>query len=153
MPNYRTHSTINLLIALPLLAIVTIFLLHPPVALIVTGAACFAYGTLFMHPDVDLAHQIRLVSVRGVLSIPFRTYSMVFRHRGISHSLIFGTLTRLLWLGLYGIAIFYVAYQVVPSISSFMSFFHRYQPYLITGFLGFFLADLSHLLVDKISSR
>lgn len=153
MSDYRTHTKVNLFIGLPILTAAAILLLHPPLTLLLLGLGTFVYGTLFMSPDVDLAYQTKLASVRGILSIPFRTYAMVFRHRGLSHSFFFGTLTRVLWLLMYVVIGLYIAYQIFPGKTDFLRFFLRYKPYLIWGFSGLFLADICHLLMDKWHSR
>lgn len=81
--------------------------------------------------------------------MPFRLYSRVFAHRGISHSPLFGSLTRILWLAMIALGIFYLVYQVIPSKHSFLKFFHRYEPFILFGFAGIFLADLCHLILDR----
>jgi len=153
MSGYRTHTKVNLLITLPIATAAALLLLNPPLTLLLIGIGTFAYGTLFMSPDVDLAYQIKLVSIRGALSIPFRTYAMVFSHRGLSHSLLFGTLTRLAWLGIYVVLALYITHQVVPNKETFLHLFVRYKPYLLWGFAGLFLADASHLMMDKLHSK
>lgn len=103
----------------------------------------FTYCTLFMNPDLDLVHNIKVLSIRGILSLPFRFYSRIFKHRGISHSLIFGSLTRILWLG--GIAL--VIYQALPS-SRNMNYCHSYKYFIWYAAAGVCLADWGHLLLD-----
>lgn len=152
MSGYRTHTKINLFVALPICTAAAILLLHPPLKLLLLGIGVFTYGTLFMSPDVDLAYQTKLMSVRGILSLPFRTYAMVFKHRGLSHSFFFGTLTRILWLLMYVLIGFYIAYECVPTKHSFLRFFFAYKPYLFWGFGGLFLADTGHLIMDRIHS-
>ena len=84
MAMYKQHAQFNLFIALPILMGAMYYFLHPARDLMFTFAGTFAYSTLFMNPDMDLANQIRLMSIRGILSIPFRSYSKVFSHRGLS---------------------------------------------------------------------
>ncbi len=106
MSNYKKHTQFNLLIALPILLIAAHFTLHPSYDLLITFAAVFSYTTLFMSPDMDLAHQIRFFSIRGFFSLPFRSYSKLFSHRGLSHHLLLGSLTRIAWLIGWGLLIF-----------------------------------------------
>ena len=101
-----------------------------------------------MSPDLDLANQIKLVSIRGFFTFPFRAYAKFFRHRGLSHSIIFGTLTRILWLGLIGLGIFFAIYKAVPKTQDFLSFFFKHKAYILTGLAGVFFADMCHLLLD-----
>jgi len=101
-----------------------------------------------MNPDLDLAHKIKLISLRGFLSLPFRWYSLVFRHRGISHSLIFGSLTRLAWLGGMAALLFFLVYKALPSTRSFYATYYAYKYYIWYAAAGMCLADWSHLLLD-----
>lgn len=148
MSQYKTHTKFNLLLALPLLLAGLFYFIHPRREYAITFASTFVYSTLFMNPDMDLAHQIKLRSLRGVLSLPFRLYSRVFKHRGLSHSLVFGSLTRIVWLSAIALLIFYLTNQILPSKTSFVKFFHRYEPFILFGFFGVFIADLCHLLLD-----
>jgi len=102
MSGYKTHSKFNLFIALPILLGAAFYFLHPPRNLMLTFAIVFSYSTLFMSPDMDLAYQIRLFSLRGLFSIPFRSYAQLFSHRGLSHNVLLGSVTRILWLAGWG---------------------------------------------------
>jgi uncharacterized metal-binding protein len=151
MAQYKTHSMINLFIALPPLVAASLYLFKQPMGLVLIGAGAFAYGTLFMSPDVDLTYNVKWGSVRGILSFPFRTYAKVFAHRGLSHSILFGTLTRVIWLGMYVFAALLIVYQVVPTKKTLMAFYLSYKLPLIASFAGLFLADACHIIVDKLS--
>lgn len=110
----------------------------------------FIYGTLFMNPDMDLAYQIRLLSFRGLMTLPFRLYAAFFRHRGISHSLLWGTLTRIGWLALFFWGVSILFYKVTfPKETIFAAFIHH-PKFWIYGFLGLFLADISHVVLDRM---
>lgn len=152
MSNYRTHTLFNFLLALPICGAVAVVVWAPPFSWVITAAAVFIYGTLFMNPDLDLAYQINPRSIRGILAFPFRGYAMIFRHRGLSHSLLFGTLTRLIWLGLWVVLCCYLYENFSSKTIRWMRLFDRYEPLLIAGSMGLFLADASHLLLDKLHS-
>lgn len=149
MSNYKTHSAFNLLLALPILVSGLVITIHPPLVLLMTFGGAFSYSTLFMSPDLDLVHQIKLVSLRGVLSIPFRFYSKVFKHRGLSHSPFIGSATRILWLAGVALIIFYLVYNTIPSEKSFWLYYKKYKLYLLYGFAGICVADWCHLLLDR----
>ncbi|MDX8430581.1 MAG: DUF2227 family putative metal-binding protein [Candidatus Algichlamydia australiensis] len=145
MANYRTHSTFNLLIALPLFLAGGYYYLHlEPIPLIAFGAI-FSYGTLFLSPDLDLAYQIKVGSLRGLLTLPFRPYSRLFRHRGLSHMPILGTITRVIWLALIILAIFYILNM---GHQPFVSFIKAHREIFLYSLAGLIAADLSHLLLD-----
>jgi uncharacterized metal-binding protein len=102
-----------------------------------------------MSPDVDLAHQIRFFSLRGFLTMPFRLYAKFFRHRGISHSFFLGSLTRILWLAVFSIVIFFLVYQTFPNHKNFFTFAYKHRVFLIYSLSGICLADWCHLLLDR----
>ncbi|MGE3716158.1 MAG: DUF2227 family putative metal-binding protein, partial [Simkaniaceae bacterium] len=84
MAMYKGHVRFNLFIALPILLGGSDYLFHPSRAMLITFASVFAYSTLFMNPDLDLANQIKLFSSRGVFTLPFRSYAKIVSHRGLS---------------------------------------------------------------------
>jgi len=151
MSMYKGHTRFNLFIALPILLIALYFLMHPHLYFMITFAFVFAYGTLFMSPDLDLAYQIRLFSVRGFFSIPFRSYAKFFSHRGLSHNLLLGSATRILWLLGWFTLIFLVLYKTLPTQSTFLTFYKSYQPYILYSLAAICLADWSHLFLDRKS--
>lgn len=153
MSNYKTHSAFNLLLALPVLMGVLASVFHPPFTLLITFAATFLYSTLFMSPDLDLAYQIKLTSLRGILASPFRLYSRIFKHRGLSHSVIFGSATRILWLAAIALVIFFLIYESLPSEKSLMLFFKKYKSYLLYGLAGICFSDWCHLFLDKRTQK
>lgn len=136
MPAYRTHVRFNLLIALPLSILALTQVSEGTAERLVSFAGTFVYGTLFLHPDLDLARQVKLFSIKGLLTFPFRPYSRLFSHRGISHWPLVGTLTRIGWA--YGILT--LLGYAFPPLSS-----------VETAFLlgGFAAADLFHILLDR----
>jgi len=153
MAMYKQHAQFNLFIALPILMGAMYYFLHPARDLMFIFTGTFAYSTLFMNPDMDLANQIRLTSIRGILSIPFRSYSKVFSHRGLSHSLILGSFTRILWLLAWGAIAFLIVYKSLPTKGSILKFYKHYQPFILYGFAGICLADWGHLLLDMKEAK
>ncbi len=140
MPSYRTHVSVNLFVGLPLSLAALKYTVQSTPTDIASFAFAFAYGTLFLHPDLDLARNIRLFSLKGLLTLPFRPYSYLFRHRGISHMPLIGTLTRILWL----LALLYPLGYLYPVLS-------WSQPYLWFGIAGFAVADLFHVFLDQFA--
>ncbi|MCP5492031.1 MAG: DUF2227 family putative metal-binding protein [Chlamydiales bacterium] len=148
MAQYKTHAKFNLFIALPSFSLIVYFYFTQDVRLLSIFIAAFAYSTLFMNPDLDLAHQIKFLSIRGVLTSPFRLYSKIFSHRGFSHSIVFGTLSRLLFLAVLALLCMWIYTQANPSLNGVWSFILNHQTPLLYAFSGIFLADLSHLALD-----
>lgn len=148
MSNYKTHVSFNTFLALPIASLAIYYFISPPSPLLITFMATFFYSTFFMNPDLDLVHQIKLFSIRGILTLPFRMYSKIFTHRGISHSFFFGTLTRLLWLLGIATLISYFVYRTLPSEKTFFYYYDDYKYFIFYGLSGVVLADWCHLLLD-----
>ncbi len=151
MSNYRTHTKINLFFTFPVLLFIGALLTLPEAKYVWTFAISFLYATFFMTPDLDLANSIRLLSLRGLFSVPFRSYAFIFRHRGMSHSLLLGTLTRLCWLFLHAIGFLYLFYNIKPTNIDFIPYCQSFQTYFLYSLAGVFLADASHILVDRFA--
>lgn len=148
MPCYKTHVNFNCFLALPVATAAIYFVESPPTSLLIAFASAFCYSSCFMSPDLDLIHQIKVFSLRGILTLPFRYYSKIFKHRGLSHSFLFGTATRVLWLGGIAVLLFYLFYQAIPSERLFLSYFNEYRDYVLYGLAGAVLADWCHLALD-----
>jgi uncharacterized metal-binding protein len=144
MANYKTHARFNLFLILPILVGLNYYFMHTPERLLVIFIAAFTYATLFMNPDLDLVHQVNLFSLRGLLTLPFRGYSKVFRHRGISHSFLLGSVTRILWLST---VLFVLSFSFSFSEDIFV-FCKKFKIYFLYALIGICLADWSHLLLD-----
>ena len=148
MALYKGHVKFNLLIALPILVGGIFFFLSPHRNDLIIFSSIFVYGTLFMNPDLDLANQISLFSLRGLLTLPFRSYARIFSHRGLSHHPLFGSLTRIGWLFIWGALIFLIIYQTLPSHATLLKFYKHYQSYILYAFAAICCADWCHLLLD-----
>ncbi len=146
MALYKTHATFNIVVALPLLVGGMLYFFTPSMRHLVIFSGVFVYATLFMNPDLDLVNQVKLFSFRGLLTLPFRGYSRVFSHRGISHSLFFGTLTRILWLGALLYLVLFLLGRQLPDKRVLFALF-RNQNFLF-GLSAIVIADLCHLLLD-----
>jgi uncharacterized metal-binding protein len=149
MSQYKEHSKFNIFVALPVLLATAFYFLHSHHYLLLTFAGTFTYSTLFMSPDMDLAYQIRLFSLRGLFSLPFRSYAQFFSHRGLSHHIIFGSATRILWLAAWGCLVFSAIYKALPTQSSLLKFYKQHELYILYGLAGICLADWCHLLLDR----
>ncbi|MBF0206613.1 MAG: DUF2227 family putative metal-binding protein [Oligoflexia bacterium] len=98
MPRGKTHIKINLVLALPMGLIILFFAFKPTLTTIIIFTLSLLYNTVVFNPDLDIARYVKPLSLKGILYFPFIPYSWIFRHRGISHALFVGTITRLLYL-------------------------------------------------------
>jgi len=153
MALYKTHTKLNLLICLPITLGICVYLLQTEPRLLLVFSGCFIYGTLYMSPDLDLAKSIKLFSLRGFLTLPFRGYSRLFRHRGLSHNLFLGTATRLGYLALVVLLFTYFVLKIPYFHQDVWHCYLNNKPYFQYGFLGLFLADAFHILVDSLTPK
>ncbi len=150
MPNYKTHVKVNCLIFLPAWVLLLYFVFDSSFSSLSIISGAFTYATFFMNPDMDLQHSYKLSSLRGLLSLPFLGYSRVFKHRGISHHPILGTLTRIVWVTCFGILLLGFYKPFLHSLNDICFFVKHNQDLFIYLFSGILLADLSHILLDWI---
>jgi uncharacterized metal-binding protein len=149
MPCYKTHCRFNTLLALPIFLLGLWYFSETSLPYLLAFGSLFLYATFFLSPDLDLAHKYKLFSLRGLLTLPFRPYALFFKHRGLSHHPLFGTLTRILWLvGLCLVAGYFFSWNK----EHFFSFWEEHYSYLIYGLGGIAAADLSHLFLDRLNS-
>lgn len=143
MPAYKTHVSVNLLISFPLSIAALKYTVNLSPQELASFSLAFIYGTLFLHPDLDLARNIRLFSFKGLMTLPFRPLSFFIKHRGISHAPIFGTLLRVFWL------------MIVLSIGMSLTNYPDINPWnhsvLWLALAGLATADLSHIFLDKLN--
>ena len=150
MPCYKTHCRYNTLFFLP----ITILVLNYFFCLSITSNAIFSasylYATFVMTPDVDVANKIKLLSLRGIVSMPFILYAKIFRHRGLSHRIIIGSITRVLWLILCVFIIFLIFKIGHIFTSSFTKYILEHKQFIISAIAGIIIADFFHLSLDTI---
>lgn len=152
MPKYKTHCYFNAFFALPLLILFLHFLKTESKYLAIFSCS-FIYSTLFFSPDLDLIHKIKLFSLRGFLSLPLIGYSKVFKHRGFSHLIVLGTLSRIAWAA-------WIIFVFLSVLSSFeramcikegiLNLITKEKTSFFYLFLALFCADGCHILLDKV---
>lgn len=162
MPSGKTHTRIDLLF-LTLLIGATVFLwddlsgrfgndrlLERCAAFTVS----YLFGTFLLSPDLDLKEN---ASSRnwGLLRLFWRPYSALFKHRGLSHTPVVGTLTRILYLAV-------LAYVVAAAANTLLDWKIRmsfrdlrstnWDVVLIVR-AGVCAPDLLHVLTDRAFKR
>ena len=96
MPGFRTHTTINLTVLTGLTA-KAVLDQRLPLELVGIAAVAFAGATFFLSPDLDLRHSSPTRNW-GPLRWLWRPYQLLFKHRGMSHSLLLSSVTRIAYL-------------------------------------------------------
>ncbi len=136
---------------LGLCALVVAFLVHEETIDPWVGAAfLFSYlvSSLLLSPDLDL-RQSRAAMRWGWGRVIWIPYARIFRHRSLSHHLLFGPLTRIAYLA---VIVFAIAY-VVEIITG-----HTLRPVLppwpvfVAVCAGLYLPNQLHSIADRIWS-
>ena len=148
MAKYSTHNWFNLILVLPICLVIGHF--YFPKTILAIFGTTFIIGTFLVNPDCDIAHKTNPYSLRGVLLYPFRFYSRVFKHRGISHKHLIGTCTRIIWLIIFflplGVLIFVIYPQGIHLLQTFIAAHHEF---MITAFIALVIADSAHIFLDR----
>ena len=90
----------------------------------VIGFACgWLLSTYILSPDLDIMPKKRT----GILQFVLYPYSILFKHRGWSHSLLFGTFTRVF----YGLVVFFVFVHVAFKMGHIEKGPERYAEFIL----------------------
>jgi len=149
MPSGTTHRRAEM-IALPVIVGGLIYgdFLSPVEIGIFAGA--YVLSSLLLSPDLDL----KANSARkrwGPLGFIWGPYARAFKHRGASHSLVFGPLTRLAYLaivfGLIAVGLSYIGLTLPSTAPEWIT------PRTIGVLIGgLYLPNVLHVLLDRIVS-
>lgn len=148
MAEYRTQAAFVILLLLPLATFAMAYNAHIAPEFTAIFILATLYGTFFVSPSCDLGMSIKLLSFRGIMSLPFKSYAMIFRFTTLSRMMVVGTLTRLFWLAAWVIGAFFAIHYFSHSYSSFQSYVLNYQMYLLYAFVGLAIADCAHVAFD-----
>jgi len=159
MPSGKTHDIINIIFIVFVFLIIFLYdiLSNLDKDVILNSAYIFIgsyiFSTFMLSPDLDLYKNKSKLNW-GFLRWIWYPYSKVFKHRGISHSIVFGILTRLIYLYIV-IMIFQFVYLYIKDEIEDINFFIIDKDYLnvyniISFFLGIYLPSIIHTLADKI---
>lgn len=165
MSSGRTHERNNMAM-LPFFMLIAIFLTSNP-WLIVCFVTGYVLSTYYLSPDLDtFSNAYRRF---GRLRFIWRPYQMMFSHRGLSHFVLIGTLSRLVYL----LAVILGSYYLLAWLLSQQSWaeveLHTagitnlmknpayimelpIRNHLIWLFSGLLLSDMIHLFFDQLSS-
>lgn len=125
----------------------------------------YLVSTFLLSPDLDL-HKNRSKNNWGFLRWLWKPYSKVFSHRGLSHSFIFGVLTRIIYLYSFyfiGLMVYYLFQDNEYIFSNLPFFFLELDPYyddtannmvyISVALTGLYIPAILHTVLDHIVSR
>jgi len=114
-----------------------------------TFAGAYLFSSLMLSPDLDL----RSNSARrrwGLLGSIWVPYTKAFKHRGLSHNLLLGPLTRIGYLFLLGFIVIYILnyFGLRANIRV-----HLNKEILAMIGIGLYLPNILHILYDRFDSK
>ena len=149
-----THDKFNLVIGSVIAGIMvgTSFIWQITLSFIVG----WLLATFVLTPDLDSGPKQR----RSFISIILYPYSVMFKHRGVSHNFFLGTLTRVIYIYfLFILVTLILAYfSIIPTTKNYLDLIISYDyekiNYLVLTwiFVGMFLADTCHIVLDRLTS-
>ncbi len=150
--NFREHTICNVIV-FTILASLYVFVpeIQPYIGFMSIG---FLIGTLYS-PDVDMASKRNFFSsfkknpIKSTWRLSYIVwvpYSWFSNHRGFSHQMVFGTLSRVLYLIVMFLPFFFIAKQQSILFNFIQSSFFIYLV------IGWIMADISHILLDHAGS-
>jgi len=147
MPAGAHHLRLELFL-LPVF-LVGLYFMGPGWPGLLTFAVAYLFSSLLLSPDLDL----RSNSARrrwGVLGVIWVPYTKVFKHRGLSHNLLLGPLTRIGYLFLLGATVVYALnyFGLRANIR-----IHLDREVLAMIGIGLYLPNVLHILYDHFDSK
>ncbi|MEM9673975.1 MAG: DUF2227 family putative metal-binding protein, partial [Bacteroidota bacterium] len=156
MASGRTHN-VGTLVLTPVVAWVAWELSqHDVLTTWLAGIGCFC--GIFISPDLDMRQRtvsettlLRWSSGIGYIWIfLWYPYAMLFRHRGISHTPIIGTITRVLYLLGIAVLVQYLAHTFAAAQWSIWDWVKEYQRFIAIFIGGLAISDLGHWVLDHV---
>lgn len=152
MPSGKTHLRIELLL-FPVFVTLFYLLIDVSSSAVALFAGAYLFSSLMLSPDLDLRYN-QTRRRWGLLGFVWIPYTKIFKHRGVSHSVLFGPLTRLCYLGLiavfmaWGLSYFKLwSSPIAQLVSSPLDL-------RLVGILasGLWLPNILHTVVDHLHS-
>ncbi|MEI8345915.1 MAG: DUF2227 family putative metal-binding protein [Pseudomonadota bacterium] len=159
MSKGKGHDRFNLLLGAVILGILLGF--EKSWQLCLSFSIGWLLSTLLFSPDADLGPQKRT----GILRLFLYPYTFLSRHRGWSHSILWGTLGRILYLTVVvGVLVYlfnrlgylpYTAKNFFQLVEKFIrhydyrQFHYKVAVWFLVGMFG---ADLCHVFLDRVST-
>lgn len=153
MANGKAHDRFNLL-ALVIILIAS-FAIKIELSFTLSFILGFLFSTYVFGPDSDLGPKKR-IGLFGTFLYPYRLF---FKHRGLSHHFLIGTLSRVIYLGIIlGLGVWMIKQmggleKLISMQKMILSRYDQSWPIKLSAafLLGQFCSDLSHLFLDKLS--
>jgi uncharacterized metal-binding protein len=149
MPSGRTHLVIEagILSALAVAGIVLVCKGSLPTESLLAFLGGFAFSMVFLTPDLDLVRS-RPTRRWGRLSILWWPYAKIFRHRGVSHHIVWGPVTRIAYLTALAAA---TAVGIGALLGRSVSFGEPHAN-VWAILVGVYVPNIVHTVVDAVAT-
>jgi len=139
LPRDEVHAIVGVVVLIPVLYLAWERLSSSDVLLFTLA---YLFSLLWLSPDLDLDRGSRSMRRWGILAAIWIPYAKLMRHRGLSHSLVAGFVSRLAYLGVF----------LLPII---LLTEHRLNLNLTTASVGVFILGMwvphaLHVLLDRL---
>ncbi len=145
MAKGRTHARFNIILLFIILVLPLEFF-HPWDRLFF--ALGFLLSTFLVSPDMDMFNTYPYRRW-GILKFLWLPYALLFKHRGISHVPVLGTITRVAYMLL---VVSLLVLLILGSWEDFLRFILENDRALSFIILGMIVGDASHIFLDYLSS-
>lgn len=147
MPDHYQHDQFNFGIGLLIIVLlmVGISILTKNYTIWIIGILSYLFASAFLSPDLDI--KSKPVTRWRMLSFIWYAYRKIFKHRGVSHKPLLGTITRIIYL----FAVFspiYIIYLLIPNLPSLGTFVTENWIYLVVVYMAIMIADIYHIVLD-----
>lgn len=149
MPSGKTHTRFELVLG-PGFVGGFYYFFRPTWAELVLFALAYVAASLWLSPDLDL----KANSARrrwGPLGFIWGPYTRMFKHRGMSHSLVVGPLTRLIYLAMIVSLVLVGLSYVGLALPREAPIQLEERTFIVLG-AGLYLPNVLHVLLDRIVS-
>lgn len=149
MPSGRTHLVIEagILSAFAVAGTVLVREGSLPTESLLAFLGGFAFSMVFLTPDLDLVRS-RPTRRWGRLSILWWPYAKIFRHRGVSHHIVWGPLTRIAYLTVLAAA---AAVGISALLGRPVSFGEPHAN-VWAILAGVYVPNVTHTVVDAVAT-
>ncbi|MBE0635420.1 DUF2227 family putative metal-binding protein [Candidatus Bipolaricaulota bacterium] len=150
MPSGKAHLRMEAMMLILWIACAVVLVWKDQIALLHAGlfAGAYIFSMLLLSPDLDLAKSDAFHRW-GILRWLWLPYAWVFRHRQMSHHLLWGPLTRMAYVGLAAVAI-----GALVRLGWRETTLGSQPPAasILAICLGVYLPNLEHILADRLTT-
>lgn len=155
MASGKNHDFLNL-ISLP------IFLYGVPHQYFIYFGSAYVLSTVLLSPDIDLHHS-KPSKRWKMFKVFWYPYRKIFKHRGLSHAPIFGTITRHIYFAIVLILIYILTIYILKFLG-YSNIMAKYTEHILIFIkritteealwfiLGAVMADIVHIFWDIVFS-